>query len=314
MKSVSRKETPLDSRQLNAFVTVAETGSFTETARRLSLTQSAISHSIRALESETHCRLLTKMGNSYIPTEAGEALLHYARLGLKEFCNGRSTLEHFRKWGIRRLRLGAACAINQYFLPAILVDLRRQYPKLMITVRTLLAPSDTDCLRLGEIDCHIGEEPRPSDDLEFTPLFQSSLQIVLPHAHSWPPSHQVSLEELSREPCLLPPKHTSTRGIVEHALLHHRAALNILGEIDSPETIKQFIKAGFGIGILPEWTVKEEIVAGSLRVLSLPAPEFRQRWGMLRWRQRRPMDALESAFRILCIKAGKRIESVYAEI
>lgn len=112
MKKVSTKETLLDSRQLKAFVTVAETGSFTETARRLSLTQSAISHSIRSLESETHCRLLTKMGNAFVPTEAGEALLHHARLGLKEFCRGRDALDHFRKWGVRRLRLGAACAIN----------------------------------------------------------------------------------------------------------------------------------------------------------------------------------------------------------
>ena len=73
-EKVSRKEMPLDARQLNAFVTLAETGSFTETARRLSLTQSAVSHSMRALEAETHCRLLTKMGKSFVPTEAGEAL------------------------------------------------------------------------------------------------------------------------------------------------------------------------------------------------------------------------------------------------
>ena len=97
--------------------------------------------------------------------------------------------------------------------------------------------------------------------------------------------------------------------MVEHILLRYKTALNILGEIESLETIKQLIKAGLGVGILPEWMVKEEIAAGQLRILPLASPELRQRWGLLRWRQRRPMDALECAFRNLCIKAGKEITS-----
>lgn len=179
----------------------------------------------------------------------------------------------------------------------------------MITVRTLLPPNDTDCLRVGEIDCHIGEEPRASYDLEFTPLFQSPLGIVIPRAHRWAAHKRVPLEELSREPCLLPPAHSSTRGIIDHALANHKAALNILGEIESVEMIKQLITAGFGVGILPQWMVKDEVAVGSLRVLPFLSPELRQRWGLLRWRQRRPMDALECAFRNLCIKAGKEVVS-----
>jgi DNA-binding transcriptional LysR family regulator len=307
MKSIFSKETPFDSRQLNAFVTLVETGSYTETARRLSLTQSAISHTMRALESETHCRLLTRMGNSIVPTEAGEALLHHARLGLKEFCKGRETVEHFRKWGVRRLRLGATCAMSQRFLPAVLAQLRRQHPKLMISVKTIFSPDDAECLRLGKIDCHLGEEPRPSDDLEFTPLFRSSLRIVIPRAHRWAARQQIALEELSCEPCLLPPRDSSTRGLIEHALLRYKATLNILGEIESLEMIQELIKAGFGIGILPEWMV--EIAAGSVRVLPLAPSEVVQTWGLARWKQRRPMDALECAFRTLCLKAGKKIRT-----
>ena len=53
---------PLDSRQLRAFSTLARTGSFTETARELHISQSAVSHSMKALESEVGCRLLDKMG------------------------------------------------------------------------------------------------------------------------------------------------------------------------------------------------------------------------------------------------------------
>ena len=70
---------PLDSRQLRALVGLAQTGSFTETARQLHLSQSAISHSIKALEEEVRCRLLDRVGKSVRLTLAGEQLLAHAK-------------------------------------------------------------------------------------------------------------------------------------------------------------------------------------------------------------------------------------------
>jgi DNA-binding transcriptional LysR family regulator len=310
MKKIFHRDLPLDSRQLNAFVTLAETGSFTETARRLALTQSAISHSMRALEAETHCRLLTKMGKTISLTEAGEALLHHVRLGLKEFNKGREALERLRKWGRQRLRLGAGCAISQHFLPGVLVDLRHQYPKLMPTIKMMFSSDDADCLRSGEIDCYVGEEPDASEDLEFTPIFQSPLRVVFHPAHRWSLQKHISVEELSSEPCLLPLGYSLTRRAVERALLGQGTTLNVLGETDSLETIKQLIKSGFGIGILPEWIINEEVAARRLRALPFAPSELRQTWGLLRWRQRRPMDATECAFRNLCVKAGKKLTTL----
>src|SRR4051812_40144299 len=61
-ESLSYMPEPLDSRQLRAFASLARTGSFTQTARELRLSQSAISHSMKALEQEVRCRLLDRMG------------------------------------------------------------------------------------------------------------------------------------------------------------------------------------------------------------------------------------------------------------
>src|SRR2546430_16527303 len=61
---------PLDSRQLRAFASLARTGPFTQTARELRLSQSAISHSMKALDQEGRCRLLDRMGTTVIRTQA----------------------------------------------------------------------------------------------------------------------------------------------------------------------------------------------------------------------------------------------------
>src|SRR5262245_56755976 len=83
---------PLDCRQLRAFVSLARTGSFTKTARHLHLSQSAISHSIKALEDEVQCRLLDRVGKSVILTHAGEQLLGHAQRILSEMVTARERL------------------------------------------------------------------------------------------------------------------------------------------------------------------------------------------------------------------------------
>ena len=90
---------PLDSRQLRAFVTLARTGSFMQSARELHLTQSAVSHSMRALENEVGCRLLDRLGKSVSLTQAGEQLLAHAARILNEMEMARERLTELGKWG-----------------------------------------------------------------------------------------------------------------------------------------------------------------------------------------------------------------------
>src|SRR5437899_8700706 len=110
---------PLDSRQLRAFVTLARTGSFTLAAKQLFLSQSAVSHSMKALEQEVGCRLLDRMGKKVLLTQAGETLLHHAEKILAEMGTARSALEQLGKWGKGRLRIGASTTACQYILPAV---------------------------------------------------------------------------------------------------------------------------------------------------------------------------------------------------
>src|SRR4029079_8543951 len=75
---------PFDLRQLRALCVLARTGSFTQAARDLHLTQSAVSHSMKALERETGCRLLDRLGKKAILTQAGAQLLQHAEKLLQE--------------------------------------------------------------------------------------------------------------------------------------------------------------------------------------------------------------------------------------
>jgi LysR family transcriptional regulator, low CO2-responsive transcriptional regulator len=304
MKQIPQSRIPLDSRQLNAFVTLVQTGNFAETGRRLFLTQSAISHSMRALESEMGCRLFVRMRKSIVPTEAGEALLHHAQLGLMEFAKGREMLDHLKEWGSRRFRIGAPPLLARCFLPSIMVELRRQHPRLVVTIKVRQPSYETESLENGELDCVLGPEPLQHSEIDFTPLFNTPWQIVVPEGHRWVQEGRVPIDELSREPCLLPERSSPVRGLIDRHFSRENIVLNCVAEVEYLETVRELLKAGMGIGILPSWIVQEELRAGSLRAFPAGRRPLCQGWGLRRWKQR-AIDSIESDFRILCAAAAR---------
>src|SRR6267154_1033254 len=130
---------PLDSRQVRAFCALARTGSFTQAARELHLTQSGISHSMKALEADIGCRLLDRLGKKVVLTQAGEQLLHHSKKILQEMETARETLGHLGKWGRGRLRLGASTTACQHIIPPVLREFKESFPKHAITIE----PGDT---------------------------------------------------------------------------------------------------------------------------------------------------------------------------
>src|SRR6266581_4742959 len=130
---------PLDSRQVRAFCALARTGSFTQAARELHLTQSGVSHSMKALERDIGCRLLSRLGKKIVLTQAGEQLLHHATRILHEMEMARESLGHLGKWGRGRLRLGASTTACQHLIPSVLREFKKKFPEHTLT----LEPGDT---------------------------------------------------------------------------------------------------------------------------------------------------------------------------
>src|ERR1051325_3732039 len=118
---------PLDTRQLRAFATLARRGSFTLAAKELHLSQSAVSHSMKALETDVGCRLFDRLGKKVLLTQAGEQLLQNAEKILREMSVARESISRLGKWGRTRLRIGASTTACQYILPEVLREFQKQY-------------------------------------------------------------------------------------------------------------------------------------------------------------------------------------------
>ena len=294
---------PLDSRRLQQFCVLARTGSFTQTARELHLTQSGISHSMKALEHEAGCRLLDRLGKKVVLTQAGEQLLQHADKILAEMSAARDSLSALGKWSKGRLRLGASTTACQHLIPPVLREFKESFPDHTIT----LEPGDTtvlvDALLKHRIDLALTLEPEGEAQLEFHPLFTDELFFVVSASHPWARAGRVEREEIPRQNYILYSKRSVTFRLIEDYFRRERVVLNTVLEVGSMEATKELVKLGLGVCILAPWIARREIEEGSLVALPLGRRKLTRRWGILHWRGKR-LNLAEETFVGLCESAS----------
>jgi len=294
--------TPLDSRQLRAFCALARTGSFTQTARELHLTQSGISHSMKALERDVGCSLLHRLGKKIALTQAGEQLLHHSTKILQEMENARQALGHLGKWGRGRLRLGLSTTACQHILPAVLREFKESFPEHSIAIE----PGDTPELVLSllrhKIDLAITLEADREPQLDFQPLFTDELLFLVSARHPWAVAKRVERAEIPKQNYILYNKKSVTFRLIEEYFRHEDMALNTVIELGSMEATKELVKLGLGVSILAPWIARKELEEGSLVGLQLGRRKLQRRWGILLWHGRR-LSLAEETFVGLCKSA-----------
>jgi DNA-binding transcriptional LysR family regulator len=297
---------PLDSRQLRAFSVLAQTGSFTRTAEQLHLTQSAISHAIKGLESDMGCRLLDRMGKTAVLTQAGEQLLVRVERILEEMHSARAEIGRLGKWGSSRLRIGASTTACQHVLPAVLREFKESFPQCAISIQPGDTPENIEALRAHQIDLAVNLEPRREANLDFRPMFTDELQFIVSPLHPWAKAGRVVREEIAREHYILYGKTSYTFQMIEAYFREEEIVLHSLLDLGNMEAIKELVKLGLGISIGAPWTARTEIEERSLVALPLGKRKLKRRWGVLHWRSKR-LSFAEETFASLCENVAERL-------
>lgn len=297
---------PLDSRQLRAFVTLANTGSFTRTGKDLFLTQSAISHAIKALEEDVGCRLFDRVGKSVALTPAGEQLLHHAKGILDEMTQARAALEHLGKWGRTHLRLATSEAACEALLPNVLVQQKEKYPQCQVTVASADMSEAIELLHNGHADLVLSLEPGPEAGVEFIPLFSDELQFLVSAQHPWAVARQVVREEIPTQPYILYSRSSYTSRLVETYFRNEDMTLLKMMEVGSMSAIREMVGRGLGVSILAPWVARDDIASGKLVALPLGRRKLTRNWGVLHRRGRR-LSLSEEEFVTLCRREGEQL-------
>ncbi len=291
----------LDSRQLLAFATLARRGSFTQTARELFLTQSAVSHTIKSLERDVGVTLFDRVGKKVHLTQAGEHLLVYAERVLRDMHDARAGIEELQNWGHGRLRVGAITTACHHILPTVLREFKQSFPRCVIKIEPGDQPRQLELLRSSQVDIAITLQPdeTAAGDLEFRPLFEDHLAFLVSPMHRWAEARRAPLDEIAKETVVLYNKVSFTFRLVDGYFRGQGVVLQNFIELGSMEAIKELVKIGLGAGVLAPWTAREELAKGALVEVPLGERPLRRRWGVS-YLKGRKLPLAEETFAGLC--------------
>lgn len=290
---------PFDSRQLRIFCVLVRTGSFTQAARELGVTQSGVSYSMKALENDAGCRLLDRLGKKVIPTQAGEQLLQYATRIMNDLDTARESLARLGKWGSGRLRLGASTTACQLLIPPVLREFKESFPAHAITLEPGDTPELVAALLGHRIDLALSLEVQREPQLKFHPLFTDDLQFIVAPLHPWARAGRIERPAIPRQNYILYSKRSVTFRLIADYFRREQMELNTVIEAGSMEATKELVKLGLGVSILAPWITQKEIEEGSLVALPLGRRKLQRDWGILHW-QGRQLNLAEETFIGLC--------------
>ncbi|HHJ21070.1 MAG TPA: LysR family transcriptional regulator [Gammaproteobacteria bacterium] len=280
---------------LNAFITVAKTGSFSKAAQRLFITQPAVSKRIATLEHQLDIKLFDRLGKKITMTEAGRVLLPKAEKILADLNEARQLLANLSGEVRGSLRLGTSHHIGLHRLPPVLQQFSERYPEVDLDISFM--DSEDACLaveqgrlELAIITLPIHVHPR----LQTLPIWQDPLVFVASPRHPLTRLSPLDFPTLSRYGAILPAGNTVTRQIIENQLAQQSLKLTIKMESNYLETICKMVEIGLGWSALPRVMVHEGI-----SILHLPEINLNRVLGVVHHKNRSTSNAARALIDLL---------------
>jgi DNA-binding transcriptional LysR family regulator len=257
-----------DLTQLRTFRTVAETSSFTRAAARLYVTQSAVSHQIKALEEELGEALFIRTRHGVRLAEAGQAVLEHVDRIFEEVEALRRRLGHEGDQPAGRVRAAAATQAFVHLFAPHFRAFMEAYPRVEVVFRSTVSTDRTvgDILA-GVADVGFASKPVYSATLQVTDLFDDELLLAVS------PTHRFAAVELA-----------TVKDIrTERLILFARAGIKPDLALESNDTdfIKLMVRSGVGISLLPAWAMREEVRTGALVPVRIKGHRLRRSVAML---------------------------------
>ena len=292
-------------RQLQVFVAVARSGSVSQAAVDISLSQSATSTALSAFERQFDCQLFDRAGKRLRINALGGQLLPKAvelldRAGeIEELLEGHA--------GLGSLRIGATLTIGNYLATLIVADFLRRHAEARVQLTVHNTATIIEQVAGFELDLGLIEGACHHPDLETQAWVSDELMVFAPPDHPLARRRKVSVAELMRETWILREKGSGTREVFEQALRNFHVEPTIRLELEHTEAIKRAVESGLGLGCISRLALKEAFRRGSLAPIHTPDLDLQRNFQFLWHRHKYQTSALrEFLTACLAMSAGAK--------
>lgn len=240
-------------KQLRAFCFAARTGSISQAAEELFLSQPSVTLQIQALERELDITLFERRGPNIKLTPEGEILYQLSDPlveGIDKLQESFSA--HYGKLESGELNIAAGESTILYILPEPIKRFAEAYPRIRIKLHNVTGRDGLAMLRADEADLAVGSMLEVPEDIIYHPSITYDTVLITPPDHPLAGKRNIGLEEISPYGLILPPRHLSTWGTVKTVFSQHNVSFQVSLEAGGWEVIKKYVELGLGISIVSD--------------------------------------------------------------
>ena len=262
--------------QVEAFVAIVRGSGFTRAASILHLSQPAVSRRLELLERELGARLFERMPSGVILTEAGKTFQPHAEAVLASMRDGLDAVRALHQLERGTVTLALVGTLASTTLTGCLERFRAAHPGVKLGVRTALSQEISALVRRGDatLGLRYGADPHP--EMRSLTVYDEPMMVVCSRRHRLARRRSVAPSALAGEPWVaFPPRDGAYDEPYPWSLQHRLAACGLrpaeIIAIDSLTAQKRMVEAGFGLALLPESSVDEELRTGTLCAMRIAA-------------------------------------------
>lgn len=283
---------------LNVFVEAALAQNFSVAARRLYLSQPAVSLHIANLEKQLGLELFQRNGRSIQITEAGKILLPLAQEILHQAKHIEETMGSLKGMMIGELAIACSTTVGKYILPRLVAGYRHKYPEVRVAINVMSRRAAIEWLLGSRAEIAVVSAKPTHSDLEIKPFLEDEVVLIVPADHPWTDGRTVTPEDLLTQPFILRESSAGTYEVVAEGLQAHGLSATQLQTaltLGNAEAIEMSVEAGIGIAFVSRLAAARGLLLGRVKEVPVQELALKRRIYMVR-HVRHPSTPLQQAF------------------
>lgn len=247
----------MDIQQLHYFSVLAATGNFTRASSELHLTQSALSKSISAMESELGYPLLQRTKKGAMLTECGKEFHRFCRQTLDDYQRCAQRMQELQNIGANAVNL--VVALPEIFVQ-VLEGFHRQHPEVQVRLPASDSISAEEMLAMSQLDFVVNTAPMNDPRIEWVPLMRDEYLLMVPETMPYQTGDVVDLRQFREEPFIMPQSNSESRNEME--FFCHQAGFtpNVAFEVTENEMTRKLVQFGYGVSFVSSLSSMNTII------------------------------------------------------
>ena len=264
----------MDIRQLKYFLVIANSGSFSQAAKKIYVVQSALSHNIAQLEDELGTQLFERHPRGVKLTKAGELLCDYATQILDIVTQAKNEIGNVKPDLKESIWVGLNYTISQQLMPSLVKRLSDEFPYIKLGIEEDLSAVLIDYLIEGKLDVAVVYNPIGDESFNTIPLFKERVCCIGNADFLGNTSEPIKFSELLKLPMILPRQVDNLKGVISDSNLRKKLSDACIMEVNSLSALLSMLKEGLGCTALSASTISNYSDKGELVVRPIIEPDI----------------------------------------